>query len=160
MERNYKVYMHTSPSNKVYIGITKQKPEYRWRKGKKYTENKHFTRAIEKYGWDNFTHEILFDNLTKEEAKLMEKFYIAIYDSTNQNKGYNITLGGDGGNGHQVTEEQKTKISQALSGRKGISRYGEDNPMYGKHHNNETKKKISKANKGKIISEETKKKNE
>ena len=35
----YTVYKHISPSGKVYIGITKRKPEYRWNKGKGYRED-------------------------------------------------------------------------------------------------------------------------
>lgn len=96
MIKNFKVYKHTSPSNKVYIGITSQDTKQRWNNGKGYKHNKYFTRAIQNYGWDNFSHEVLFDNLTEEEAKLMEQCYIALYDSFNKEKGYNQTLGGEG----------------------------------------------------------------
>ena len=42
-ERNYKLYVHISPSNKRYYGITcQEKCEYRWQNGKGYTPNKHF----------------------------------------------------------------------------------------------------------------------
>ena len=77
-ERKFVVYKHTSPNGKVYIGITSQKLNRRFRDGKGYYNNKHFYNAIKKYGWDNFSHEVLFDNLTEEEAKLMEQFYIAL----------------------------------------------------------------------------------
>ena len=63
------VYKHTSPSGKVYIGITKQKPEKRWGNGKNYAQNEYFFAAILKYGWGNFTHEIIADGLTREEAE-------------------------------------------------------------------------------------------
>ena len=64
---NYKVYIHRNKINgKVYIGITKQKPENRWRNGKGYKQNIKFYRAIEKYGWNNFEHIVLVDNLTAE----------------------------------------------------------------------------------------------
>lgn len=59
---NYCVYKHTSPSGKVYAGITKLKPKYRWNNGKGYTRTDEqilFKRAIIKYGWDNFTHTII-----------------------------------------------------------------------------------------------------
>ena len=63
----YTVYKHTSPSGKVYIGITKRKPEYRWNKGKGYRKDQLlFYRAIKKYGWDNFTHEILYTGLSEK----------------------------------------------------------------------------------------------
>ena len=72
-EHSYTVYMHTSPSNKRYIGVTKQKPISRWRTdGSGYKDSKYFWRAIKKYGWNNFQHEILFQGLTKEEAEQKE----------------------------------------------------------------------------------------
>lgn len=44
---NYSVYRHTSPSNKVYIGITSMKPEQRWGKyGQGYKTNNSFSNAI------------------------------------------------------------------------------------------------------------------
>ena len=72
---NFCVYKHTSPSEKCYIGITCQDPEYRWGcNGSKYLEIKDdgelkhpkFANAILKYGWNNFSHEILHENLSKE----------------------------------------------------------------------------------------------
>lgn len=94
-ERKFTVYMHMSPNNKRYIGITSQRPTKRWgSNGYGYIDNEYFWRAIQKYGWDNFQHEILFKGLTKEEAEEKEIELIAKYDSTNPNKGYNITAGG------------------------------------------------------------------
>jgi hypothetical protein len=68
----YIVYKHTSPSGKVYIGITSLRPEERWGGGAGYVKNKHFNRAIKKYGWENIKHEILFDGLSKEDACKIE----------------------------------------------------------------------------------------
>ena len=65
-------------------------------KGYGYKRCTAFWRAIEKYGWDNFTYEILAQDLTEEDAKQLEKYYIKLYDSTNPEKGYNISAGGDG----------------------------------------------------------------
>ena len=93
----YTVYKYTSPSNKVYIGLTSGTQNKRARsKGYGYKRCTAFWRAIEKYGWDNFTYEILAQDLTEEDAKQLEKYYIKLYDSTNPEKGYNITAGGDG----------------------------------------------------------------
>lgn len=68
------VYQHTNLINgKSYIGITCQKPELRWGKeGNNYRQQTKFYNAIIKYGWDNFKHEILFSNLTQEEALIKE----------------------------------------------------------------------------------------
>ena len=115
-ERKFVVYKHTSPNGKVYIGITSQKLNRRFRDGKGYYNNKHFYNAIKKYGWDNFSHEVLFDNLTEEEAKLMEQFYIALYDSFKN--GYNRTLGGEGLLGYTPTEETRIKLRNANIGKK------------------------------------------
>ena len=89
------VYKHTSPSNKVYIGITKQNPIKRWRGGKGYINNTYFFRAILKYGWNNFQHEILYSELSEKEAKQIEICLIAYYNSTDHNYEYNKTKGGD-----------------------------------------------------------------
>lgn len=95
MENNYTVYMHISPSNKRYIGITSQKIERRWRNGKGYTNNIHFANAINKYGWDNFQHIIIAKRLTKEVAEWLEIELIREWNTTDINKGYNVNLGGE-----------------------------------------------------------------
>lgn len=97
VNRCFVVYMHTSPNNKRYIGITRQNPpEKGWgSNGCGYSDNEHFWRAICKYSWDGFRHEILCTGLTEKEAKQKEIELIALYDCTDPNKGYNVTPGGD-----------------------------------------------------------------
>lgn len=91
----YTVYKHTCPNGKVYIGITKQKPERRWGgNGIGYKENEYFYRAIEKYGWDNIKHEIIAEGLTEDEADAMEIELISKYRATDRNCGYNRHFGG------------------------------------------------------------------
>ena len=93
---NYKVYKHTNIiNNKVYIGITKQEPKRRWQNGYGYIDNDYFYNSIKKYGWNNFKHEILFDNLTKEQAQEKEIELIEHYKSNNRNYGYNMSKGGE-----------------------------------------------------------------
>lgn len=94
-ERIYKVYMHTLPNGKKYIGITKQDVARRWQNGKGYKSNSRFYRAILKYGWDNIKHEVLFENLTQDEAYQLEREMIALNESNNPNYGYNQTEGGE-----------------------------------------------------------------
>ena len=94
---NYIVYKHTSPSGKVYIGITCQHPAKRWRGGEGYKRNTLFYRAIKKYGWDSFSHEILFSDLSKDAACSMEIALIKSHDSINPQKGYNTSTGGESG---------------------------------------------------------------
>ena len=67
---NYKVYIHTNTINgKKYVGLTKQECKERWRHdGLGYQQQKKFFNAILKYGWNNFQHDIVAENLTAEEA--------------------------------------------------------------------------------------------
>ena len=112
---NYIVYKHTNKINgKVYIGITSRTPEERWKNGNGYY-NMHFGRAIKKYGWNSFTHEIMARELSKEDACEMEKALIKKYKSAVPEYGYNETDGGDGGGmiRKHHTEETKEKIRQA-----------------------------------------------
>ncbi len=120
----YYIYIHTNKVNgKKYIGQTCQKPEYRWNNGKKYEHNEYFYRAIQKYGWENFEHEIIAENLTQEEANHLEELLIKEYDTTNRDKGYNIMLGG---NNHRHTEETKKKMSETRTGKKHTKEWCEN----------------------------------
>ena len=143
---SFYVYKHTFPNGKVYIGITSQNPNRRWRNdGSGYLiKNKNgeysqplIARAIIKYGWENVCHEIICERLSKEEAESKEIELIAFYKSDNPKFGYNIS---HGGNINKMSEETKKKISE--------SKKGEKNPMYGKHHSDEAKQKVSESRKG------------
>lgn len=93
---SYCVYKHTNKINgKVYIGQSSNIKE-RWsRKGTCYKGCTYFYNAIQKYGWDNFEHIILKDSLSLEEANYWEEYYIKQYNSTDNNFGYNLSLGGN-----------------------------------------------------------------
>ena len=92
----YTIYKHIAPNGKVYIGVTSVKPEQRWGKDGIGYQGQAFYYAIQKYGWDNFEHEIIAENISAEYVECFEKALIAMYDSTNHNKGYNISQGGFG----------------------------------------------------------------
>ena len=97
MEKEYIVYKHTNKINgKVYIGQTCQDPEKRWRlNGVGYKDSPKFWNAIQKYGWDNFEHEIIEEKLNSKQADEREVYWIAYYDTyNNDEKGYNMTPGG------------------------------------------------------------------
>ena len=95
MSNTYIIYKHTNKiNNKSYIGQTCQDPKIRWRNGKGYKPCIKFYNAIQKYGWENFSHQILESNLTLEQANQKEIYYIKLYDSVNN--GYNLREGGDG----------------------------------------------------------------
>lgn len=86
---NYYLYKHMAPNGKVYIGITKTDPMKRWANGFGYSANKPMFSDIVKYGWDNFTHEILFSKLSRYEAEKKESELIAEYNSIDCDFGYN-----------------------------------------------------------------------
>lgn len=145
----YCVYSHTNKVNgKVYIGLTSMKPEARWKNGIGYHSGTHFRNAIDKYGWDNFDHKIIKDNLTKDEAGYWEKYYISLYNSMDRHYGYNMSSGGENGGGHPQTEETRKKISEN----------GYHQGMKGKKHSEETKRKMSESRTGRRFSEESKRK--
>ena len=116
-QKEYIVYCHTNKINdKKYIGITSQTVSERWgRHGEKYKSQK-FGRAIEKYGWENFTHEVLFTGLSASEAKEIEKELIKKYNTFGKN-GYNTTKGGDGVLGFRFSEKSRKKMSESAKGR-------------------------------------------
>ena len=166
MNDKYTVYIHISPSNKKYIGITSQNVKKRWQNGYGYKTNKYFWRAIQKYGWDNFEHEILFENLTVDEAKEKEIELIKLYNTYRPN-GYNLTFGGDNISEKIFSEETRKKISNALKGRtlshetkQKISNAsnGENNYWYGKKLSQDHKNKIGEKHKGMKASDETRRK--
>jgi len=158
-ERKYCVYKHISPSEKIYIGVTKQSLKKRWGKnGEGYKTQTYFYRAIKKYGWENFRHEILYTDLTKDEACEMEIKLIALYESDNKEKGYNCYPGGEiGPAGRSLSKETREKMSKARKGKKfsdehkqkiADSRKGvyvsTNAPWYGKKHTEDYKRKMSK----------------
>lgn len=132
-DKKFIVYIHRNLINgKVYIGQTCNLSE-RWRcNGKNYSTSVKFYNAIRKYGWDNFSHEVLYDNLNQEAADILEKELIEKYDSINN--GYNLKGGGSRGvlseeslkkmgdsikRGFAEHPERGLKIRRALLGRKG-----------------------------------------
>ena len=151
---SYSVYKHTFPNGKVYIGITSLKPEIRWRNdGRGYDSQQYMARAIKKYGWCNVAHEILFDELTKEEAEQREIELINYYKSNQREYGYNVQNGGNTTGTH--SEETKKYLSEIAKKRFSVK---ENHPFYEKTHSDETKRKLSESHKGKSHNEVTRKK--
>jgi len=99
-------------------------------------------RKIKKIGADNIKVHFLHENLTETEAFKFETFYIGFYGRRDLGEGTlcNLTNGGEGISGNIRSEKTKQKMSKAAKGK--------NNHMYGKHHSEEAKRKISEANKG------------
>lgn len=158
----YTVYKHTMPNGKVYVGITKQKTERRWKNGNGYKRNKHFYSAILKYGWDNIKHEIVCTGLSKWQAGKVEQSLIKYFGSTNPDNGYNNSVGGEcGALGHKVSTDARQEISEAIKGthhcaktRQKISEATKRSYL----NHPERRRKISEAHKGTHLSQETRRK--
>ncbi len=148
--KKWLVYMHTNIINgKKYIGITSRtNPNHRWSNGHGYKENTHFRSAINKYGWENFSHDILLSGLSKEEANAKEKFFIKEWNTQNSEHGYNMTEGGDGSPGCHPSEETRKKLSE-LRKRENLSEetlLRRSQGLRGRKFSEEHKKKIGIAN--------------
>ena len=151
---SYCVYVHTNKINgKKYVGqtINGNRPNKRWDNGNGYKNSSVFYKAILKYGWDNFEHEVIANNLTEQEADNFEILLIDKLKTMDLNKGYNIESGGT--KNKTMSDDTKKKISESHMGDKnpmyGISLFGVKNGMYGKHHTEKTKQKLSEALSGK-----------
>jgi group I intron endonuclease len=107
------IYKHTSPSGKSYIGQTNDY-DRRCKEHQKYTWCRAFSAAIQKYGWDNFTHEMLVEYITEDEANALEVYYIKEHSTLYPN-GYNLTTGGDAS---LPSAETRSKMSIAQQGKK------------------------------------------
>lgn len=149
--RCYKIYKHTFPNGKVYIGITKLNPKYRYGKdGHNYDSCPFMWNAIQKYGWENIKHEIIMDNLTVEEANIEERRFITeIYHSNNKKYGYNIANGGN----YKGVASQKS-INKMLKTRRKTAK------KLGYWISEESKRKISSSNLGHPYYENCKKSNQ
>lgn len=119
------VYMHINQINgKKYVGIThySKNPNRRWSNGKGYFRNKHFTDAINRYGWENFKHIIIAEGLSKSAACDLERALIAKYNTQDKSCGYNITNGGEF---FKHTDESKRLMSENRKG-KGLHKFSEE----------------------------------
>lgn len=140
-------------------------------------KNEHFYSAIEKYGWNNFSHEIIENNLKETEVNQREQYWIKFYNSTDPNYGYNHTSGGS--MNMTYSEETKEKIRKSWTPERRLQQAerlkklkeahpewvqknieklnqvrpdvkGINNPMYGKNRSG-----INAGNKKKVICIET-----
>lgn len=159
----YTIYKAVNKINgKVYIGF-----DSAWPRRKKQHKNNFkklktkFYSSILKYGWDNFSWDILYQSKDgKHCLGVMETKFIEQYNSFHN--GYNMTLGGEGFLGktpwnkgnkgiYKHTVEAKLKISKSSKGRfvgenernlKSIRFSGIGNPMFGKKISVEHKNKL------------------
>ena len=111
---NYCVYKHTLPDGRCYIGATNRGKERWGYEGCNYRNHPLFYSLICQIGWSNIKHEILTENLSKEDAQRLEKQLII---EAKENKiSLNRLSGGYcmAERGHR-TKETKRKIGEKNS---------------------------------------------
>lgn len=134
----YSVYMHRNRINKkVYIGVTKQNTEKRFQNGYGYKYfNKEFWEDIQKFGWNNFDHEILETGLSKDAVSEREEYFVNLYHSNDSEFGYNKIGGG--------FRTKRPDVSERMKKRVGVL-----NPNYGKPAPSKTREALlDRARKG------------
>ena len=141
------IYKHTNKiNNKAYIGKTIKTMEERLSEHVKSAlsgSETPFHKAIRKYGIDNFTSEILENNINENKLNLKEIYWIDKENTLcNIGHGYNITKGGEGGD--LLTNNPRRE--EILKNRPDNS--GENHPNYGKKLTDNHKLKMSKSLKG------------
>lgn len=116
------LYIHENKiNNKKYVGITSVNPNKRWANGNGYSDGQYISKAIKKYGWENFNHIILYNQLTCSEACFLEKLYIKQLNTKFDQNGYNISDGG-----FYIPKNKKTKKSDITGitfGRLTVKKY-------------------------------------
>ena len=143
MERKSGIYMWTSPSGKSYIGqavdLDKRKSNF-LSFGTRYAGSK-INNARRKYNNIQYWTYAILEYCDIDDLDEREEYYISLYNT--MRKGYNCESGGN--ENKIVSDEVKRKLSKAKK--------GENNPMYGKHRDDETKSKLSEVMKGKYCGE-------
>lgn len=135
---------------KYYVGSSNN-IQKRWSQHKKELNrnshiNSHFQNAWNKYKEDNFILKIN-EEISQNELLITEQKYLDIAKNE-QDKCYNISfIAGR----VDMTNEIKQKLSIS---HKGLLS-GENHPMYGKHHSNESKNKIKTSLLGRKRSKES-----
>lgn len=188
MKREYLVYVIRNVMNgKVYVGSTvnmsKRKARHLNDLNKNSHANKHLQKAWNKYGEENFIHEIIEVCANEEVLRKKELEHIARLNALNHNLGYNISesttnFSASGVNhphfgkcfktlgyknhwkGKRLPESTKEKLRRPRSEKSKIRMSlnhadfsGSNNPMYGREHSKKTLEKISKSLKGKAVGE-------
>ena len=113
MENNYSVYQHVTPDGMYYFGQT-QNVEKRWSNNGSLYKRTALQPYIEKFGWDNIQHIVLFREQTKENALWIEDFLIetAREDGVCINKNRSGLVSKEEGYSQEYYEQNKDKFKE------------------------------------------------
>jgi group I intron endonuclease len=156
------VYKITNNDNKkVYIGVTSKTFDERMKGHRNNKLKTKFNNALKKYGWENFTKEVIEEVDTLDELFERETFWIDFYNSYSD--GYNSTLGGEVS--PMLFDQNKSKLSNTIKKRlqtkeqkmQQVERLlnhckTHDHPRLNVKLSDETKRKISEGHTGKKLS--------
>jgi len=135
-------------TTKVYIGQTIYSLAKRWSGHcSKHSKCSHIAHSIQKYGKENFTVEEIDRALSKEELNEKELYWINFYNSRNPEFGYNLLEGGDS---KLHSDISKQKMSDSRTGIKLSEEHKKNIGLSGRGRivTEETRRKISESNKG------------
>ena len=159
MENNYSVYQHVTPDGLYYFGQTNN-IKRRWECNGAGYKGTALYPYIEKYGWDNIQHIVLFKDQTRENALWIEDFLIttAQEDGVCINKQRSGLISKEDGYRQEYYEQNKDKIREYREQNKDkIREYREQNKDKIKEQskqyyeqNKDKKKQYYEQNKDKI----------
>lgn len=164
-------YIYKTTNNidgKIYVGMHRVADN---KFDEKYLgSGKHLKYAINKYGEENFSCEIIEWCETEEKLCEREIFWIRELNAMDKSIGYNMKEGGIGGwnidvagvnnpmygvhrygsdnPNYRNTRSAESRAKQSASIAKNGGHHGERNPMYGRKHSKEAREKMSKVHKG------------
>ena len=145
MENNYSVYQHVTPDGMYYFGQT-QNVERRWSNNGAEYKRTTLQPYIEKFGWDNIQHIVLFKDQTKENALWIENFLIetAREDGVCINKQRSGNVSKEEGYFQQYYEQNKEQILEQNK------QYYEQNKEQIRKYQREYQREYKEQNKDKI----------
>ena len=113
MKKLYTVYQHVTPDGMYYFGQTND-IKRRWSSNGIRYKGTSLYPYIEKFGWDNIKHIVLFENQSKEDAlKIEDSLIISGWEKgncINQQRSGNVSK--EGGYFQQYREQNKEQIRE------------------------------------------------